>query len=304
MKTIHKNYGISVALGLAIVFFSMWISPARAAEFFFGTHAKELGVGATFEVGVFLNTNSESVNAIEGRILFPEDVLELREIRRGNSVVNFWVEEPLYEKGKGIYYAGIIPGGYEGSYGKLFSLIFSTKKEGSVTIQTVSEKILLNDGLGSEAVITRAPISIVIEKDGSVTEFLPTADTTPPEIFPVEISRDPSLFDGKWFAVFTAQDKGSGVARYEISEMKQKLFGLTHTWTTTESPHLLRDQNLQSIVTVKAIDRNGNEQIVTIPAKNPLAWYANYENWFILIGIILVVWILKHRKCGIYRKIS
>ncbi len=302
MKTIYKNYSTSLVLGLTLVFFSVFVPSAQAAEIFFGTHAKEFGVGATFEVGVFLNTDRELINAIEGSIRFPEEILELKEIRRGNSLVNFWIEEPMFQKGGGVRYAGIVPGGYEGLYGQLFSLIFFAKKEGNVTLWTKDEKILRSDGEGSSVNITRAPLSIVVEKNGSITEFLPTTDTTPPEIFPVEISRDPNLFDGKWFAVFTAQDKGSGVARYEVIE-QQQFFGPAVKGVTVKSFYVLSDQNLQSMVTVKAFDKNNNERRITIHAKNPLAWYANYENWIILIAIILILRIFGKRLWRIYKKI-
>ena len=39
---------------------------ASAAELYFGAHNKEIQVGKAFEVGVFLNTQGQPINAIEG----------------------------------------------------------------------------------------------------------------------------------------------------------------------------------------------------------------------------------------------
>ena len=43
-----------------------------------------------------------------------------------------------------------------------------------------------------------------------------------------------------------------------------------------------------------AVDRAGNEKVVKINPRNPLAWYENYENWvIIIIGLVIVYAIRK-----------
>ena len=83
---------------------------------------------------------------------------------------------------------------------------------------------------------------------------------------------------GKSFLVFDAQDKGSGIDHYEVLEkpQSQSIFTLPffkkEQWVSGQSPYLLQDQKLQSLILVKAFDRANNTMVATLPAPNKLAW--------------------------------
>lgn len=103
-----------------------------AAELFFESGKGTLRAGDQFELGLFLNTESgEPINAVGAKILYGEDLLEFHDIRSGDSAVNFWIEPPTLQKSGDILFSGIIPGGYQGTKGKIFSLIFKVKKKRS-----------------------------------------------------------------------------------------------------------------------------------------------------------------------------
>jgi GxxExxY protein len=295
------------------------------------SQTKEIGITQQFEVNVILNTEGEQINAIEGKIVFPEDLLEVKEIRDGNSIINFWIERPKAETLKDantntnlhrtvrvdscgeannscgfVYFSGITPGGYNGNQGLILSIIFLAKKEGSGLIEIQNAKTLLNDGNGTEAQlkIFNFQFSIFKESPISQTPILEIQDTEPPEDFQPEISRDPAIFDGKWFLVFTTQDKASGVDYYAIHESTRKRTRInTKDWIQAESPYLLKDQKLQSYIYVKAIDKAGNERIIIVPPRNPLKWYEKFENWVIIILLaVLVFYILRKILWKIYTK--
>ena len=124
---------------------------------------------------------------------------------------------------------------------------------------------------------------------------MPTAkeDRDLPEEFAPQIAADPAIFEGKWFLVFSTQDKGSGVDHYEIQETRQAEMK-NKKWVIGESPYLLKDQGLKSYIYVKAIDKSGNERIVMLPPQKPLSWYENYKNWLIIIlGFVIVYVVIK-----------
>jgi len=274
-----------LVIGFVFVFFSVFVPSAQAAELYFGVSAQEVGVRQQFEVGIFLNTNGQEVNAFEGSIEFPRESLELTEIRDGSSIVSFWIEKPRKDN---LFFSGIVPGGYNGERGYLFSLIFTATKIGEVTISTQNERVLLHDGEGSMAEVTKAPLRIRIQEEVFLPGYLPPEDVEIPEVFTPSIAQDPNVFDGKWFLVFYAQDKIGGVERYEIRELRELFrigkfaFGGSK-WAETKSPHLLKDQELRSRVFIKAIDRAGNERIVSLPAQHPFLWYENYLLWIIIL---------------------
>ncbi|MCH8244393.1 hypothetical protein IIB97_00710 [Patescibacteria group bacterium] len=263
-------------------------APVLAAEIFFGTHSEEIGLGQQFEVGVFLNTQEQEVNAVGGTILFSSDALKLEAIYEGSSVVSFWVQKPALRQQGEIVFSGVMPGGIEDGKGFLFSLVFLAKEEANVTFKTIEEKILLNDGQGTAAMIQRAPATLRITKTAIKEEFVLLLDNEAPESFTPQIARDPNIFEGKWFLVFAAQDKISGIANYSVLETTRAEIGEAPKWLTVKSPYLLRDQELKSYVFVKALDKAGNERIATLLPQNPRQWYENLVLWGIVTLLFLV----------------
>lgn len=265
--------------------------PVFAAEISFDAKTNEIGVGQQFLLDVSLNTENEEINALEGNISFPVGLLELKEIRAANSIINFWIEQPRVTSDGQIIFSGITPGGYRGEKGLLFSLLFLSKKEGQGVLSLQEVKALQNDGKGTNASLHISDFQFLISKQTPLTQnpISEIKDNELPESFVPEIANDPALFDGRWFVVFATQDKGTGIASYEVKETRQRILGMFSKWVSAESPYMLEDQELKSYIFVKAIDKAGNVRVTNILPKNPLRWYANYENLLILIIIGLIV---------------
>jgi len=265
-----------------------------AAEISFSSKIQEAAVGQQLQVDVTLNTDSEEINAIEGKIIFPSDLLGLKEIRDANSVVNFWIEKPKIESSGQVAFSGIIPGGYQGPQGLLLTLIFVSKKEGQGTIELQEAKTLLNDGKGTEASLSISSYQFTISPAVSAAPSIPPIiDKESPESFVPEIAQNPAMFNGKWFLVFATQDKGLGIDHYEVKETRQKFLDIFSKWISGESPYVLQDQELRSYIFVKAVDKAGNERIAKINPQNPLGWYENYENWIIIILGLTIAYAIK-----------
>jgi hypothetical protein len=283
---------------ILIFTFFIFATPVFAAEFFFDAQNNEWRIGDEIAVSFFLNTNGDDINAIEGRISYPKELLELREIRDGNSIVNFWIEKPRIRSGE-VAFSGVTPGGYKGKNGLLFSLMFRASKEGKGIIEIRDLAALKNDGKGTAADVRAFNLSFLISKEAPETQQPRVKDVEPPESFTPQVARDPALFDGKWFLVFASQDKGAGIDRYEIKESRQKILSIFSSWVPAESPYLLKDQELRSYVFVKAIDKAGNARIEKISPRNPLQWYENYENWImIIVGVLIVILTLRIKRHG------
>lgn len=272
--------------------------PAFAAEIYFGTHTKEVGVNQLVEVGVFLNTEGEPINAIEGSVSFSSSLLAPEEIRNGNSIISFWLEQPFLERDGELRFSGVIPGGYTGSSGYLFSVIFQARQEGRAVFDMINARTLLNDGNGSEASFHSAPIALTIGSGLKGPEVLPVYDKDAPESFVPQIAQDPNLFDGKWFLVFATQDKGSGIDRYEVREQRRWKFlkfefGIWPAkWVKAQSPYELGDQSLRSFVYVKAVDHKQNERIVLLEPQRSARFYEDYLFWIIIIGVVVLAGVI------------
>ncbi|MDP2703930.1 MAG: cohesin domain-containing protein [bacterium] len=264
-----------------------------AAEIFYDADTRKVKANTEFEIGVFLNAESENINAIEGILRFPADILEFKELSDGNSIINFWVERPTLRAQNEIFFSGITPGGFIGKRGLIFRITFLAKEEGIGKVAMQSIKALRNDGSGSEVGISASPLEVAVTAQALPLPPKKIKDEEPPESFKPEIARDPTLFGGKWFLVFATQDKGSGIDRYEIKETRHRILGSFSRWISAESPHALRDQKLRSYIFVKAIDKAGNIRTEKIPPQNLLRWYENYENWIIIIIGFAIVYAMR-----------
>lgn len=267
--------------------FFLAATPAYAAQIHIVGEAAKIARGDQFMVTVFIDTEGETLNAFEGSVLFPETMLDLKEIRDGGSLINFWVERPSSTAPGEIKFSGITPGGYRGR-GVLFSLVFEAQRGGNVAIAIRNARVFRHDGQGTETRVSAVPFAFRISQEAGYRprRIAKTPDPYPPESFVLEIARDPTLFDGKWFVVFTTQDKGLGIDHYEIQE-RRVADAASDQWRVTQSPAVLMDQRLRSFIFVKAVDRRGNVRVAELSPRYPQRWYDNYENWIIIIiGVI------------------
>ena len=293
MQPLQLQYNIQKYLVLALLFFIAM--PVFAAKISFDVQTGNIGIGQQFQTDVLFNSQNEEINAIEGTITFSHDVFELKEIKIANSIINFWVEQPILVSEGRIAFSGITPGGYRGEKGLLFSLIYLSKKEGNGLVSFTEAKALQNDGKGTKAPLKTSNFQFIISKQFPLSPFPigQTKDTKPPESFAPEIASNPTIFEGKQILVFVTQDKESGIDHYEVKEVRQGIFATFSKWMRVESPYILHDQELRSYILVKAVDKAGNERVISISPKNPLAWYKSYQNWFIIVTGLVIAWVIR-----------
>ncbi len=275
----------------------VWRSISAAEIYFVGE--QEIGVGSQFKIDLIIDTQGEVINAVEGSVTFQRGFLGIKEISDGDSVVNFWIQKPKLTLDNKISFSGITPGGYKGNRGKIFSVIFQSLKEGETEFAISDVKILLNDGQATAAQIKTTDMKIKISGSSKMPESvsLQKNDNELPETFAPEIAQNPNIFDGQWFLVFAAQDKGSGIDRYEVSEGRGE-------FVVAESPYLLKNQKLDQEIFVRAVDKNGNERTVVLPPKNPRWQYKNYIIWLIIILIVAIICLLVKKFYGAKKKQS
>lgn len=261
-------------------------TPVLAAEIRLEASRSEINRGDQFSLEIMIHGN-ETVNAVEGQVVFPKDLLAMQEIHDGNSIINFWVEKPrLKESGK-ILFSGITPKGFSGANNRIFSIVFEAKNTGTASIILEKTKVLLNDGAGTQTELSTYNTSVAIKPGDNNIRKATMIDKDLPEDFTPTINNDPNIFDGKYFLVFSTQDKLSGIAHYEVRE------GDWGWFTIARSPYLLKNQALDNKIFVKAIDEAGNERIEILNPKNHAPWYQAYTIPVMLFLLVLVVFFIK-----------
>ncbi len=92
-------------------------------------------VGATFSVGVYINSGGLSINAAEATISFDKDVLKVNTISQSGSIFELWTAKPSYSNTKGtINFGGGATSPYKGSSGKVFAISFTALKQGQAQV--------------------------------------------------------------------------------------------------------------------------------------------------------------------------
>jgi hypothetical protein len=337
---IKYNYFIRLSSIIFFLFFP--IAFLRAATFTLQSAKEEYGLGDEFAVVIKLDPDEKCINAVATTVKFDKNFLIFSNFTAGDSIVSVWLDTPQkadFEKinAEGaVHFAGGMPGGYcgkipgdPGESNILAKLIFRTPgfyvgktPDALDIIMQDDAQALINDGLGTpdKVNIVNLHLGIVSEQNSEKEQAgqIIRQDTVPPEPFMVELIKKDDIYQGKYFIIFDTVDKQTGVDHYEVIEYlpDQKndkewwkkiadyiLQEETPAWSTAVTPHLLKDQNLRSIIKVKAVDKAGNERFVEYIPKihlDAIEWkYVYfYTGVFVILLIIitLLVYLLIFKK--------
>jgi hypothetical protein len=288
---------------ILLVSISLLLVPcfAHGATLYFDPQDHTVGIGQPFSVGLLVDASLPD-NAFDVKIHIP-DGLEMLDTLDGNSIIDYWITKPTFdEKSRVLSFSGITPGGFSGKGGRLLVMSMKADQLGSFSLDyDPSTAIIHNDQNHSPDIVETTPIILTAEQGkNNVDNKIP--DTDPPGSFTPSVATSSVVFGGKWAIYFQAQDKGSGMAGYEVAESRLKTADYDSlSWREAESPDLLSDQNLSSYIYVKAMDKDGNSRVEVIAPANPGAPWPMTGSWFIIylialiLGALVISW-LSHKK--------
>lgn len=316
---------IAKTMLLALVGFSLSFSHVFAvSNVYLDPGSGVYGEGNTFSTKVRIDPIDACINAVDIILNYPANSIKAIDVTRGESILTLWTVEPTIDEANGtVQFSGGLPGGYcgrvdgdPGFTNVLAEIIFQVPgfsvgpppEQFGEIIFSSSSQVLLNDGLGTpaEVIFQNSSFERVPPGQGSGSQDwfqILASDTTQPEPFSVELVRDPTVFDGQWYLVWNTLDKQSGIDHYEVYETDLDNRGFVvgkkdkpAQWVRGSSPYVLLDQSLNSLVTVKAIDKAGNERVSTkIPEdsiRTKTAKPINKSFFYIGIGMFVLLFIL------------
>lgn len=298
--SVFFSFGLVVPFGVSAAI--LYLEPSQG----------EYHLSDTFLVEARIDTEEECINTVKADLSFSKDILEGIDFSQGNSILTIWLQTPKIDQSAGLLsFVGGIPGGYCGTLpgepGKpnlLGRVIFQAKEKGangglsSAEVKFLeSSQVLLNDGLGTPAKLSLRGANFTIlpeKKEMPMEEWQEELkkDNIPPEPFEIEIHQDPAIFEGKYFIVFSTTDKQTGLDYYEVHEVPPKWTLRTTKPERAESPYLLKDQSLKSIIKVRVVDKAGNERIAEYTPPYKITW-KDWLPWIILVLIVGgIIWYL------------
>lgn len=137
-------------------------------------------IDKTFTVDVVVSSDI-AVNVFAGDLSFNPSVLKIEKIDYNTSIADLWAERPWYHNGDGtMNFAGgtTKSGGFSGE-GKLISITFKTISTGNGDITIEDARILIHDGLGTDAVLAE-PIDTIVTIDGTSAQTQEVLNTSGP----------------------------------------------------------------------------------------------------------------------------
>lgn len=261
---------------------------ALAASLYMDPNTATLNRGDAITISVRIDTDEaagECVNVIDGVISYDPSITAV-DVSVGKSILPIWVQAPVINKETHtISFAGGIPNGYCGRVqgdpnltNIVAELVFrapglqvggGAERNKAHIGFAEGTAVYLNDGSGSKAplrtlgadfVLTDSIGSQILDPWGGVV----ADDTIAPDPFSISLEHDATTFSGKYYIVFNTTDKQSGLSHYEIIEETPAdsslfKFGAANSpWIEARSPFVLKDQSLESVVRVRAVDKAGN----------------------------------------------
>lgn len=307
---------------------------AKAASLYIDPGVSTLNRGDTVTMSVRLDTDEEMgecVNAVDAVISYTSNI-EPVDVSIGDSIFSMWVQQPIINReDKTITFAGGIPNGYCGRVigdprltNVLARIVFrspgfsigggSVESDAMVSYKAESTAYL-NDGRGTKAELATYGAKIELSQKPGATMLNAwkdevAADNISPEEFSIYLQKDEKAFSQKYYIAFTTTDKQSGVDHYEVMEESLAQFGTFQwgradaPWLVERSPYTLKDQSLNSIIRVKAIDKAGNEYIANLIPDKSMRTVSQHQilsavlgvSMLVLLIVVFVIWRVYRKK--------
>ena len=130
--------------------------------------------GSVFTVNVFADSKGTALNALSGVVSYPNNLLEVVSISKGQSIISLWVQEPSFSNTAGtVNFEGIVLNpGYNGANGKVLTITFKVKSVGVANFSFPSGSILANDGDGSEIISGKGTAKFTLIPETVEEDFL------------------------------------------------------------------------------------------------------------------------------------
>ncbi len=279
-KKTKKTFLISI---ITASFLILLPSQVLALSLYLEQSSREVRVGDTVLVNVFLDTEGVDINVLEGKINVLGDIL-IKDVHTGGSVFSVWQTPPIIFE-KEISFVGGTTGSIKGKGNKVFTFAIKPLGTGDIQVEAPSFQGYLSDGKGTVIIINGKPFKVKLISVGESTgqpvdeSSLRNKDTAPPNPFTIEVGRENGLVDGKLFLSFISSDDESGIDYYEVKEGDVKA-------VVSQGVYVLQDQNYSGKVIVIAYDNAGNARTQSITIN--LGKMSNF--WIVyLIGFFLLM---------------
>lgn len=192
-----KKYKFFLSLFLSIIVLCGLSESVFAANITLSPSSVSTKVGKTFSLDIMLSNNSDTINAVSAKLVFPSSDLEVVSLSKTGSFINLWAEEPIFSNKDGtISLEGVaLNPGFNKSSGKVLTILFKTKQAGNVTVTVKDGQVLANDGNATDVLKTTGAAFIYINEEEDTSKI-----ESPKEIITPLVTSPTHPDETKWYS--------------------------------------------------------------------------------------------------------
>lgn len=164
-----ENIKIFLKVNIIIFLFLLLPQITQAANLSVSKAVGNFEVGDYFSVKVTVSDNNVLFNAVSAVVSFPASLFKVESVSKANSVLNFWVTEPVSASNT-VKFEGVALGGFTGFTGTVVTINFRAIAPGTGTIGFISGQVLANDGQGTDITNNLIGAQYIVKEAVSVPE--------------------------------------------------------------------------------------------------------------------------------------
>ena len=159
-----KRLKIIFIFAAAVFGFAFSQGRAKAAVLYSGSAYQVVHQGDTFTIDWFLDSQNESINALDFKLNFDKDILQGVSANNGNSSFSIWIKNPQFDNSKGtLSLTAGAPNGINNSSILIFHSVFKAIKAGTAQISLDPASVLFkNDSKATKANLKFAALSFIV----------------------------------------------------------------------------------------------------------------------------------------------
>ena len=140
-----KYYSLASLILLFLI-----VKSASAAVVYVLPEEKNFSSGEIVSVDIKIDSEGESINAIEGTIEWPTNILEFVSVTKKDSVFDFWLEEPIGSSASSsLRFVGGTTKGISGAALHIVNIQFKTVSAGTAELLISEVAVTASDGKGT-----------------------------------------------------------------------------------------------------------------------------------------------------------
>lgn len=162
---------------------------ALAAKLYTTVDKPNAAIGDEVTVNVKIDSEGVGVNAVQATLSYPVSALAATSVIKTGSVINFWVDEPVFDNSKGeLSFTGGSADGLNGTTLQVIRVVFKVLGSGTANIVFSDGAVTAADGSGTSVLSSMVGSQINVGPSSGVVAAPPAEVVVPPL---VQIKREP-----------------------------------------------------------------------------------------------------------------